>query len=485
MKRLFVLFAVLAFTACTNEELISSDPLDDEVGTPTYATFTFNASDAATKSSMITDENETDALNDVRVLIFRAASGDIEIDRTIPPGTSTITIQIMSGQKMILVMANGDSGMLPTKGSSFNYSGFRDVIYNISSTDPVSDPTTSIDNLSNLVKPTGSVMTNSVRSSVISLNAGVSATESMNPSGSNNNYVSVDLQRTVAKVTVFQDAEASLTTTDGRGTLSDLKYCITTVNRSLYLFQNFSNDVLVTPEYIPTLSHEIDPNLHYHYYNFYDYRELLTDLSASKAVYITENNPSVKRSRNTTCIGIEAVFKPKKGHFAKDISYDMESETFTVIPSETDLETASDIYLFNNNSYGPSINTLLAGADAIKLARMVTYHVSNRFVSFKASLDDPAYAAITDSQIAMYFDKYTDGKCYYRLNIGSQTNGALVDKTVIRNHHYRAKITKYDRIGASQMMMLIEQPENEILAGVTNITASFNVVDWAVDDINY
>jgi hypothetical protein len=317
--------------------------------------------------------------------------------------------------------------------------------------------------------------------SLITVEPGVSAVDSQDPSGYN--YQSIDLQRTVAKVTVYQDADASsLTTLDGSGTLSDLKYSITTVNRSLYLFQNYVGAQLVTPEYIPTQT--VDPLTGSYYYRDYNYQELLTDLSASKAVYITENNPSSKLIGNTTVISIEAVFKPKKDYFIKDISYNEALRAFTVFPSETDLETASDIYVLTNPGVlGLFEGTLLAGVDAGKLAKKVTYHLLNPTVPSKANLDDPAYAAITDSQIATHFIKYTDGKCYYRLSIGSQTNGGSVDNTVIRNHHYRVKITKYHGLANYNPTKLIE-PVNEVLEGGTNITASFNVVEWTVEDID-
>jgi hypothetical protein len=428
---------------------------------------------------MITDENETNVINDVRVLIFSNVTGDIEVDTslTTSPGNSMITIPIISGSKRILAIANAGNGMLPAKGSANTYADFSGAIYNISNTVPVSDPATGIDNLSNLVKPAGYVMTNSTMSSLISVQPGVTAADSQDPSSPN--HVSIDLQRAVAKVAVSQDADASsLTAFDGSGTLSDLKYSITTVNRSLYLFQNYVNGALITPEYIPI---EYDPVSYYHYYRFYNYHELLTrNSSPTKGmfIYITENNPSVKMKGNTTIVAIEAVFKPKKGYFTKDISYNAASGTFTVTLSETDLATASDIYRFTGQWVtGLNEGTLLAGVDAGKLARKVTYHLLNPTVPPKASLDDPAYAAITDSQVATYFDKYTDGKCYYRVGIGSQS-GSQVDSTVRRNHYYDVVITGYRKLGVSQMKMLIEPESGILLQGGTNITASFNILEW-------
>jgi hypothetical protein len=482
MKRLFVLFAVLAFTACTNEEPVGSAPLSEEVGTPTFATFTFNVQDAATKSSMITDENETDVINGVRVLLFRM-DNTLEVDTSITTssGNSEITILMISGAKRIFAIANAGNGMLPVKGSGFTYTDFNRA-YNISNTNPVNDPTTGIDNLSNLVKPTGYVMSSSVRTSAYIVTPGITAAQSQEPS--NPNHLSIDLQRAVAKVTVYQDADASsLTTLDGSGTLSDLKYSITNVNRSLYLFQNYNaSSILVTPEYIPTQS--VDPLVEQYYYRYYNFREVLTELSASKAIYITENNPSTKMTGNTTCIGVEAVFMPKKDNFTKDISYNAASGTFTVTLSETDLETASDMYVFTSyGMLGLNRGTLLAGVDAGKLAKKVTYHILNPTVYPKASLDDPVYAAITDNEVTTYFDKYTDGKCYYRLDIGHQTNGNQIDYTVRRNYHYKVGITAYLRIGTPQMKMLL-MPIEEVLQGGTNITASFNVVDWIDELIN-
>jgi hypothetical protein len=376
------LFAVLAFTACTREEPIGLDPLDDEVGTPTYATFTFNAVDAATKSSMITDENETNVINDVRVLIFSSHDNILEVDTSLTTSysNSMITILMISGSKRIFAIANAGNGMLPAKGSANTYSDFSGAIYNISNTDPVSDPATGIDRLSNLVKPAGYVMTNSNSPmNYITVTPGVAAADSQTEG--NSNYLSIGLQRAVAKVSVFQYANTSLTTIDGSGTLSDLKYSIIQINRSLYLFQNYAGSQIVTPEYLPTQSYlDPDPVLDYHYYRFSDYQELFTELlasnlSATKAMYITENNPSIKLKGNTTFIGIEAVFTPKRGYFTKDISYDEILRTFTVTLSETDLETASDMYKFTSNGYLLQ-NTLLAGVDAGKLAKKVTYHIT-------------------------------------------------------------------------------------------------------------
>jgi hypothetical protein len=482
MKRLIIFSAILALTACTSEEPIADlDFTGEKAGTPTFVTFTFNASEVDTKgSSMITDENETNVIHDVRLLIFNATDNAFEVDTTLPSGGgSMITVSLIAGSKRILAIANAGQGMLPAKGSGATYPDFSAATYNISDTYPVTAYTTDIDNLNNLVKPTGYVMTNSTNSSTFILLPGITSSDSQIKGSPN--HLSIDLQRTVAKVTVYRDADVSLTT-DGRGTLSDLKYSITTVNRSLYLFQQYANGMLQTPEYIPATS--IDSALYYHYYTSYNYRELVTDLSASKAVYITENSPSVKKKGNTTFVTVEAVFKPKKAHFVTNISYNEETGAFTVTPSQTDLETASDLYRFKAGVQGLSGNTLLAGVDALKLAGKIIYHLKNPSIASKASLDDPAYAAITDSEIATYFDKYTGGKCYYRLNIGKQAGSGSVDYTIIRNHHYRAKITAYLNMGSNSMERLYFVEDELVLTGPSNITASFNVVDWTVDDID-
>jgi hypothetical protein len=431
---------------------------------------------------MITDENETNVINNVRVLIFRVTDNSLEVDTSLITsyGNPEITIPLVAGSKRLFAIANAGDGMLPVKGSANNYADFSGAIYNISNTNPVSDPTTGIDNLSNLVKPTGYVMTNSTMSSLIGIDAGISAADSQDPSGIN--HVSIGLQRAVAKVAVSQSAGvSSLSTLDGSGTLSDLKYSVTNVNRSLYLFQNYdASSTLLTPEYIPT-SYP-DPDSYYYYYRFYNYHELLArNLPPTKGmfIYITENNPSVKMAGNTTFIAIEAVFKPKQGYFTKDINYNEISGAFTVTLSGTDLATASDIYRFTRQGVtGLNEGTLLAGVDAGKLARKVTYHLLNPTTPPKASLDDPVYAAITDSQVEAYFAKYIDGKCYYRVNIGRQSGvGDQIDYTVRRNHYYDVEITGYLRIGVSQMRMLVE-PESEVIIGPTNITASFNVLEW-------
>jgi hypothetical protein len=111
--------------------------------------------------------------------------------------------------------------------------------------------------------------------------------------------------------------------------------------------------------------------------------------------------------------------------------------------------------------------------------------MENPTVPPKVSLDDPVYATITDNLIEKYFDKYTDEKCYYRLGIRSQTNGNQIDYTVIRNHHYRVKITQYGRMGNREIITdKLVEPEDEPLHGETYITASFNGVEWTVEDID-
>ncbi|GEM_PF-3548864 len=319
MKKIFKFFmgaAIVAagFTGCSSEE-VNPNPGPDpgpEVpvveGTPTYATFTFNVSQAnsttranATASDMDTGaigDNDDYTINKIRLLVFNS-SNQLEanvLQDVTAPKYQTATVRLMSGPKKILVLANEHASVstafstaafktLDPDNSATVASTYADVITNISATainlfevggSPTTAPIDSTDFNGGSAEPyfdidrvIGTVasgdypymMSNPDDGTTYTLQPGISETDSKNATAGTNdkNHFKIAVKRAVAKgVITYDDSRATiLTTLDGLGKLteSSLKYGMDNVNRSVYLFQQFDGTTITSAYYdIPNIS---------------------------------------------------------------------------------------------------------------------------------------------------------------------------------------------------------------------------------------
>jgi hypothetical protein len=535
MKKIFKLLlcaAIVAagFTACSEEVTPIPEPnpvipVENE-GVPTNATFSFKlvGNDANTKA-LYPDGQENLTVTDFRVLIFKA-DNTLEVDtlRTIPTTTtdSLLTIPLVSGTKKIYVYANGGTVTvgppitaatylgIPATGGVTSLTGFNAVYSLVTGTLTPPAFYTDVPNLHALYpKANGEkfFFSSTVKDAIIGLDPGISAADSKQPT--NANYITVELERPVAKVSITKNATSGATgvaspesgkivTRDSSGVITDVQYKIWTVNVGMYPFQNTVNGVFTTPEYIPTSATDTTALKNQYAWalgngtgNAYiaiPNRTVNAPASGSGSYYyIPENNPSTKMKGNTTIAEVEAVFKPTKNHYVildaakpgSGVNYNEALSQFTIYPAAADLGSETDMYLFIKTGVNGLLeNTLFAGANALKLAKKIHYHLKNPTVAPNTNIDATIYSDTTELRVlSEYFIKYTGGKAYYRLNLGEQTGTDQNDYTIKRNYYYDANITGFLKLGDNVPRKLIE-PINEILEGPTNLSVHIILRSW-------
>jgi hypothetical protein len=520
MKKIFKLLmcaAIVAagFTACSEEVTPIPEPGPDVVpvneGVPTNATISFSIPDAGTKA-LTPDGTETETLDSYRILIFDNATGKLEVDtaKTIAANDTIVTIQLISGTKRIYVTANTQENgrttlTTPNKGvAPFNYTDGNVAQINgvsrLTSTLESSAPYSDLDSLHMLYKDGKFFYSSTVNEAVHTIQPGITGPQSV---AGPTNRLYIPLERPVAKVAVRQTAGSSnFATIDGKGTIdvNSIQYKMWSVNARMYPFQNYAAGTVLTPEYIPTM--EVDANTVKYYAreqgltsanNFIPikYSTTATTLKESSSsnnrfYYVSENNPSQKKRGNTTIANVEAIYLPKATtYLAVAPTYNNVTKVYTTVtPAAVDLATATDMYLLLGAYHGLD-KVLIAGSSSENIAKKIYYHIKNPDAADKPAVAD--YASLVDLGIAvtkadfdLYFDKYTAGKAYYRLDIGQQTGTgvtSLIDNVVRRNYYYECNITGFLELGRNSPAELVE-PEDEDLRGLTNLSVTITLRDW-------
>ena len=523
MKKTFKFFmcaAIVAagFVGCSSEEVTPNENpgglTEVTDGTPTTATFSFKLSGADTKA-LTADGSENKTVTEFRVLVFNNADGALEVDtaRAIIANDSLLTIPLTSGFKRIYVYANGGITTgppvtsplylsTPAKGGIANLSALNGEYRLVTGSGPYTD----LVNMHPLYASGKFFYSSTADSSLISLRPGISSADSKDPNVavSKGNYINVWLERPVAKVSITKsDASGpavgfvagKIITRDSAGIISNVQYRLSGLNVGTFPFKKVGAS---TPERIFSMTSDpLRPNFYVdnqgataaNNYIPVNNRGVASEIAIGSGnyYYLPENNPSTKQLGNTSFGAVEATFLPTRLHYVavnasapgSGVNYNESMQQFIPFAATVDLATASDMYLLTVPGVnGLAENTLFAGTDAINLARKVYYHLENPTIAPFASLTNGAYAAISETDLEKYFVKYTGGKTYYRLNIGSQTTaGAKTDNTVLRNHYYDCNITGFLQLGANTPAKLPE-PNDDILDGPTNMTVHIIIRDW-------
>jgi hypothetical protein len=540
MKKMFKLFmcaAIVAagFTACSEEVTPIDDPTNpDNPGPvaeaqPTYATFSFGVQDDAPGTKALQTQTENTGITDYRVMIFDA-TGKLEVDTTRQLGSSApavsadtlLSIVLMSGSKRIYVYANGGFTAGPTspeyigvpaKGDgTFNYVTGTTSMINQSywlggmttATPPLPNDgvvQTDLPRMHPLYASGKFFYSNRVSDNTYNLLPNVTLSQSQTDGNNNRLYIHID--RAVAKMGVRQTASAdnntNATTMDEKGEIKagTIKYKVWNVNTRMHPFQNYDGTgTLITPDYIPSTTNT-QANLHYareqgvrtdetHLNEYITIPYGTAIPSSGYFYYVSENNPSTKMKGNTTYANVEAVYLPKASHYVTGLDYnETPPGSWTTHAGNATLTTATDMYLLlTPGNVGLPVKTLFAGDNALNLALKVYYHIKNPATAEKALTWYTAANVIpfVQTEFDALFSKYIDGKAYYRLNIGNPT-GSTIDYIVRRNYHYDCNITGFRELGANTPKALNE-PEDEVLAGITNLSVTIKIRPWGETTIN-
>ncbi|MDH6307067.1 hypothetical protein M2459_003124 [Parabacteroides sp. PF5-5] len=535
MKKTFKFFmtavtAVALMASCSSEEVapIPEGPGGDKgevvEGEPTYATFSFNVqNNVKTKASSITDASETDAINDIRLLIFRTGNSstcevnEVYSNPSAPDTDKTKTVLLSSGTKKVFVIVNAEglgtanpfdkAKIIPNTTTLAQFYKASEIDLGTTTAGKV----TAVDITKLVDTSAGYIMSNPAdANSQYVLVGGISESDSRTaaPGTENMNHFKIEVLRTVAKAKIYYNEDKTLETTDGVGkiTASSLKYGIKNINRSVNLFQLFSGDMVAAgstpwaPYYTQTESWSAADKEDLSKYAPFYHREYLMKHTVTKkgtaadnapSIYFTENTSQIQRRGNSTYAAIEAIFAPKAGKYVpKDgIKYNATSGVATITPSTADVAASGQtlyMLLEANGTTGLADGMLFVDVKDAKLAAYAAQYDHTGTATW-----DGTYANIpvtfnpfettgsgnTGTPLSTV-KTYADGKCYYRLNfgIGDMLTNSM-DYGVWRNYHYQANITQFGGIGDNLPEELDIDPEIP-LGERTHVTATIIVKDW-------
>ncbi|MDR2810635.1 MAG: Mfa1 family fimbria major subunit [Tannerellaceae bacterium] len=488
----------VGFTNCTKEIMDEGNNGNNsgKEGVSTYATFNFVINGASTKASdMINDSNEKNAINDIRLIIFKAGSTTTcevneayDVNSTTPnpwDAAKSKTVQLTSGKKRIFVIANAEkqsgikAGLDAITVGSTTISQFYGMVYDLGKT---------LGKMNELVSDAnGYIMSNNISSkSSFELKGGIGLDESRGGTEQQNNF-KVDIQRAVAKADVWYADASVLETTDKVGKLTDLKYAIRNVNRALYLFQKFSSDMVDPDVSIPNSPYYNLPTgtpvttYDTIYYKDYKFVPVLNNKQSPK-VYVTENTSEIQRNATTTYAAIETVFLPKKGMIIEDYKYNELTNSFhSIVTNSADATSGTTLYRLVNVGTSTGITANIFFKDKEKAYR-VAYCIDKK-TEAGFDINNISNLVWDESTGKGHIVEYIDGKCYYRLNLG-EGNGNNFNPGLRRNYGYNAKITSFSGLGIPKLEDLDKDPDKPI-GQKTHVTATINVVPWTNVDTEH
>ena len=503
------LISMAAFSACTmGDNGVNPDKLTGEA---TYATFNFVVDGDGTRAEASpTDVGEKTEVKDIRLLIFKTGASTVcEVNDLYATGdtgwdaSKSSTVLLTSGEKRIFVIANTanqsriNTALAGITPGTTTLASFYAMIHELGGTSVASY---SIAEITDLTR--GYVLSNPAdKNALKSLVAGVTATDSRNATAGDEtkNNFKFKVDRAAAKAYVYYKDNAALETSDGVGMLQSttIKYGFRNVNRSLHLFQQFATDNVdaydIAGRPLPrapyftyfedNYTEDQMKNLAvFSPYYFSDYlldqsmkTKAQVDATTPASVYLTENTSVMPRRGNSTYAAIEAFFMPKANQVivGTSLGFDDVNKKFTNIErNATDASSPVTLYMLTDNG---GIENMLPGAlfFDLELAKKAAYAVQNKTLTGYTTAYDPG----------TLIETFTGGKCYYRLNIGRTLGVDDTEWGLRRNYLYKAQITKFGSIGASDISKLDENPEQP-LGQKTHVTAVIEVQAWTEVDFS-
>ncbi|MDR2139496.1 MAG: Mfa1 family fimbria major subunit, partial [Tannerella sp.] len=527
-------------------------PVDpDEVveGIPTYATFNFVVQEggAGTRAMSGDAGGESNAVNNLRMLIFKGSNDSIEANvYATGSALKSQTVKVSSGEKKIFIVANAGgrsnlnaelSAFQPgssTKGKVADLLGVIDLVASepsyltatpyIPSTVPSGVP-----GLATLVDQTaGHVMTNALDNRCIKiLNANVDSTDSntgapsaVTDNTNATNSITIGIQRTVAKVSTIYAASAT-STVDGRGTLGGLKSVLQNVNRSLYLFQKFSGYPIPNPLPNPLTSYPQSPYYEYtaapadtakwknHYYSYPagDLAAMATTVGTS--YYLTENtqgDPNHYRG-SVSYVAIQGQYFPKANSHPAVLNYIAGPARGTTAPYNDSItfNAGTRVFTVKSTRYpAAAITTYATGAKLYQVRGMLgatgipdsmffTDREAAYFVAWCINGGNP-----TAAPGAGGFDP--SGTNYNKLPAGYTSPSATAEYTTITSLTYdkqtnnnpgAALVYEYDQ-GYTYYRVPLYNPNGSPKTGVirnhwykVDVKAFKGIGETGLDDLNY
>ncbi|GEM_PF-4869458 len=482
MKKLIhystILALIVGFYACSNEEINNLQHENNQ--TRTYATFTIEKD--LNSKSLISDTSETDQIRDLRFIIFNENSQKCELNQVVTQTSGSHTFLLTQfGKSRIFVIANAESKndiktlLDSIKPGTTRLFQFYEMVYDLEENPTQNGPVSNINKLTRLVdNSTGHIMSNGVDSTSNFIIYPSIAENDSKQGGTENNNFTIKIQRAVSKVTLYYDNN-TLSITDGTGIIKDLKYSINNINRSVYLFQQFSGNNIITPNTNQPASPSFEEAQKL-YYNSNDVLELAGGgISGKNAVYITENTHDINKAMiiNSTYILVEGTLVPKIQNIIEDFQYDSIIHKFA-IKNPISFTEGIDLYkvAFSSDSGMPQTAFFTDSITAYKALFCIKYGTETGFNVNR--IDE-----LRNSEEKVL--KFNNSKCYYRIDLGLNNNIYAIK----RNHHYRVQIASFNTVGENLKSNITHPNKWTGQPQPTYLSSKISVVPWIIDDSVY
>ncbi|MDR0538403.1 MAG: hypothetical protein LBH04_10265 [Tannerellaceae bacterium] len=502
--------AVAILSGCSVKE-VPSGLSDNEVETSkdvSYATFDFSI-EGATKAPLTGDAAEKDSIKSVRLMIYahtNANNGACEVDTTIlTTGNQTATVPLTSGMKRIFVLANeynkswrfGDQKgstldkLIATKTTTSAGKLFlHEIDFGSPALSSSPAPLTSLD-YSDMVTP-NMVFSNSQADSVSlrQVLPNISETESQTGSGVTKNHFRIDLQRTVAKVTVYNTAtliEYYDNPAIHYRTLSDMTWGIRNQNRAIALLSGRNvNGSIQTPLLdVLNLADLMDTETYKPYWwTGGDTTEINIPLPQTSPAlnyyYVPEN--VFDGVGNSTYIVVKALLTPNRP--VTEIQYNSGNTIIRVRGTEYNYPKGKTYYCINyDNVDMSSLDFSFLNLWGIQHECFDDEELIRNFIYRIEHNGNPAGYTAGYVPQRLKIDTYENGVCYYRFDISNNNDGGL-----LRNKQYRGNITDFvtnpavGLRGAAKLSDLDKIQTQD--SGSTHATATVQVLPWETVDVD-
>lgn len=487
--------AVLAFSACSNDELLpeggaNGGPAIDS-GELTSVTVKVNSGTPSTRvvgsgGADLGGNSDTKTINDFRVLVFDDVTKRLEVNQSVA-GATNMSFLVKPGKKQIYVLANiiGASGIddqlnataFPPNEVNSTLSYFLGMTYNGSVAG----------SLTRLVAAAGYVMSSTQEDA--GQEAKPNITIDPNNPGTDNVW-SFNLYNMASIIGVCYNNADALTLA-GKGSFSALKYVVRNIAKTTFFVQRYPKigcyydwtppaSTLSEAERwaagfrIPLFTSAVD---------IIEKPTPITASSPARRFLMTENINQVPAVGNTTYMAIRATFTPADTVLVTSVSRNEFTGqiTYTYVDASNPRDASSTFFTSAKTGLSVPVGMIFNSETVVKQALAMAEYGED----FANHLNE--YTEDNNS-----YKKYTSGYCWYRMNVGTGTStGGTPDAPaephikngIERGKSYIATITKIADIGYHDEGVLDGSvgdiyPPGSPLDATTNIRVEITANGW-------
>lgn len=438
--------ATTLFAACNKETNLGADGSVPE-GVPTYASISVQVNNLGTRATRAASQTGEKEIGKVQVLIFdksgvlETVSKELTVDDS---GVASETIATTTGQKTVYAVVNNNS-FINGYSAGMTLGAFEALAFTAASANSgvkrVDVPVATAENF---------------------LMIGSQATTLQDLGEGTPNKVTLTVTRVAAKSQLlFQNVEASASFQPSNAALtfdaaaSQLAQLQPTMNVKAPGASTGTVTPWVDPDYTETAANWIAAREKGFDQN--NDSELTTVVEFSH--YMPENINATPLMNTTTCMLVRVQATPTTW---SDEGGTQQGTTFYALVKFTTDVTGDQKYDAIDSYYG--IYKDMATAQAV--------------------LDSGALS--TDPDKAKYgIVTYTDGYCYYRLNLRDMTKSTSAERySVLRNNFYKVTVTEINNLGWNNPTDLVKPDDTRPVETQTSIEATITVADWTDVDMN-